>query len=265
MRTLTESSMLSLAAYSTTGLRDAWRAPGRSAVLFPLGSTEPHGPHLPLATDAVLAEHNATRAAQALRAQGVFALVAPTLPYGVTDFAAGFTGATTVPEDALVALVVSAASAWLADGAGHVCLINHHLEPGQLSAVTRAHAALVDRFGATAASAPQVISRRWGKRLGAEFRSGACHAGSYETSLMLAARPDWVNLSAAAGLPEVPVSLSAAIAAGQQSFREAGADAAYTGRPADATLAEGEALYAVLTEMVVAAVLEGLDGPPVTD
>lgn len=229
-------------------------------MLFPLGSTEPHGPHLPLATDALLAEENARRAALALRGAGVFALVAPTLPYGVTDFAAGFTGATTVPQAALVALVISAASAWLADGARHVCLINHHLEPGQLGAVQQARAGLAERFGPGAVSAPQVISRRWGRHLGAEFRSGACHAGSYETSMVLAVRPEWVHPDRAAALPEVPVSLSAAIAAGQTSFVQAGADAAYTGRPGDATAAEGEALFHVLTDMVTTEVLEALAG-----
>lgn len=251
---------LALGAYSTTDLRDKWVTARPSAVLFPLGSTEPHGPHLPLATDAILAAENATRAATALRAAGVFALVAPTLPYGVTDFAEGFTGATTVPQDALVALVVSAASAWLADGAGHVCLINHHLEPGQLGAVQQAKAALTERFGAGAVSAPQVISRRWGKRLGAEFRSGACHAGSYETSMVLAAAPELVHPDRAARLPEVPVSLSDAIAAGRTSFLQAGADAAYTGRPGDATAAEGQALFEVLTDMVKTEVLEAFAG-----
>jgi hypothetical protein len=39
----------------------------------------------------------------------------------------------------------------------------------------------------------------------------------------------------------------------------AGADQAYTGRPCDATVAEGERLYEVLTEMVVTEVLEHLE------
>ncbi len=175
----------------------------RCVVLFPVGSTEPHGPHLPLSTDVILAEENALRAAARLRAEGVQALVAPALPYGVTDFAEGFTGATSIPVQTLVDFVVAAASAWLADGAAHVCLINHHLEPGQLEALGKAQAALVERFGARAVSRPQVVSRRWGGRLGAEFRSGCCHAGRYETSLVLAAAPELVRMERAAELPEV--------------------------------------------------------------
>ena len=250
---------LYLAELSTTGLRDALAGAKRPVALWPVGSTEPHGPHLPLATDIILSDENARRAAIALREQAVEAFVAPPLPYGVTDFAAGFSGALTVPEAALVALIGGVVASLLRDGFHHVCLINHHLEPGQLSALTTAHAQGVARHGAHAVSFPQVISRRWGRRLGAEFRSGACHAGEYEGSLVLAAAPHLVDVEGARGLPEVPISLSDAIGAGQRTFMAAGADQAYTGRPADATLDEGERLYGVLTEMVVTEVLEHLE------
>ena len=47
-------------------------------VLIPLGSTEQHGPHLPVGTDAILATWMAERTAQTLSAQGIPAVVAPT-------------------------------------------------------------------------------------------------------------------------------------------------------------------------------------------
>ena len=65
----------------------------RVVVLVPVGSTEPHGPHLPLATDAVISEEVCRRSLGPLRAKGITALIGPTLPFGVTEFAQGFAGA----------------------------------------------------------------------------------------------------------------------------------------------------------------------------
>jgi len=250
---------LELSALSTTALRDLLASATHPVALWPVGSTEPHGPHLPLATDIILSAENARRAAAALRTQGVLAYVAPALPYGVTDYAEGFTGALTVPKEALIGLICGVVASLLRDGFRHVCLINHHLEPGQLSALNEAHAQLTKAHGEHAVSFPKVVSRRWGRHLGDEFISGACHAGEYEGSLVLAATPELVDMATAAELPEVPISLSAAIGAGQSTFLAAGADQAYTGRPYDATVTEGERLYGVLTEMVVTEVLEHLE------
>ena len=250
---------LNLGDLTTTDLNHFLKSADRPVLLWPVGSTEPHGPHLPLATDIILARQNALEAARTLRTMEIDALVAPDLPYGVTDFAAGFTGAISIPEDTLVDFIVAAAETFLRDGFAHVCLINHHLEPGQLSALQRAHDRIASTAGAAAISFPQVVSRRWGAQLGDEFRSGACHAGAYEGSLVIAATPDLFRKDRATELPQVNVSLSKAIKAGQNSFLEAGADAAYTGSPNRASAEEGKRLYAILTTMVVTEVKEHLE------
>lgn len=262
------SRALELGEYTTHALAAALAAARddgrRAAVLWPLGSTEPHGPHLPLCTDGLIAEENARRAALRLRAEGVFAVVAPTLPYGVTDFAEGFAGAISIPADALVGLIAGAAERFLGDGFDHLCLINHHLEPGQLAAIDRAVAAVAAKHGAAAISAPKVISRRWGSQLGDEFKRGACHAGRYEGSLVLATAPHLVDTAAAQALPALDISLSDAIAAGAERFTAAGMDRAYTGDPAAASADEGDLLYAVLADMVATTVQEALAPPEPT-
>jgi creatinine amidohydrolase len=220
-----------------------------TAVLVPVGSVEPHGPHLPLATDTLIGEVTCARAAEVLAARGVETVVAPSVPYGVTDFAEGFPGAVSVPAEVLTPLLRAVATRLLGDGWGHVCLVSNHLEPAHDAAVRAA----VDGLRASVASP---LTRRWGRTLSEEFKRGDCHAGRYETSLVLAG--EGAVRSEHAALPAVGISLAEAIRAGKTRFRDIGMTRAYTGAPAEATRDEGEALYARLVEMVVTEVLEGL-------
>jgi creatinine amidohydrolase len=222
--------------------------------LLPVGSVEPHGPHLPLATDSIISEAAASRAVELLGEAGVVARVAPTVPYGVTDFAAGFAGAVSVAAPALTAFLRALVEALRASGAKHVCLVNNHLEPAHDAAVRAAMEGLPS--GSASVACP--LTRRWARTLSAEFKSGACHAGRYETALVLAARPELVDTRSAALLPAVPVSLSDGIRAGKHTFREMGMERAYAGAPAEATAAEGREQLELLAQMIVGEVLGGL-------
>ncbi len=227
-------------------------AAGPVVAIVPVGSVEPHGPHLPLETDTSISVTCAVRAAERLEAQGVRAVVAPSVPYGVTDYASGFAGAIGVPAEALTPLLRAIAQRLLATGFAHVCFVNNHLEPAHDAAVRAAIIGL--QAGAASVACP--LTRRWGRTLGDEFKRGECHAGRYETSLMLAAGED---VRASFGeLPTLGLSLSLAIKAGKATFADIGMDRAYTGAPCEATIAEGEDLYEKLVTMVVTEVTEGL-------
>ena len=224
----------------------------RTAVLVPVGSVEPHGPHLPLGTDTIISEEAALRAARTLTARGVVTYLAPSLPYGVTDFAQGFPGAISVPGAALTELLRHVVLGFHADGWTHVCLVNNHLEPAQDAAIRGA----IDALPKGSASVACPLSRRWGRTLSDEFKRGDCHAGRYETSLALAAgaevRPEF------AALPKIGVSLSDGIKAGKSTFLGMGLSRAYTGAPAEATVEEGDRLYDLLAEMIVTEVTEAI-------
>lgn len=237
-----------LADLTTEEARAAIASPP-TAVLVPVGSVEPHGPHLPLNTDTVISETAATRACAALAQRGIKAFVAPDVAYGVTDFAGGFAGAVSISPSALTAYLHGIAAALLAGGWSHVCFVSNHLEP--------AHDEAVRAAGKSAgASVASPLTRRWARTLSDEFKRGDCHAGRYETSLVLAAgAPVKADHTA---LPAVAVSLSDAIRAGKGRFRDIGMDRAYTGAPAEATREEGEELYARLVEMIVTEVSEAL-------
>ena len=67
-------------------------AAGGAAALLPVGSTEAHGPHLPLSVDVVIAEEVCRRVAARLTAKGRASVTFPAVAYTLTDFAAAFSG-----------------------------------------------------------------------------------------------------------------------------------------------------------------------------
>ena len=214
-----------------------------AVLLLPVGAVEPHGPHAPLGTDTLISVGMCDRAAAALAGE-VRVAVLPPLHYGVTRYSRGFPGAISISERTLHALVADVVASLRGQGFRRFVIVNNHFEPE--------HAAVLRRAAEESGAAYlDLVRRRHAERLGEEFRSGACHAGRYETSLMLADRPELVDAARAAGLPAVPVDMPAAMAEGRRDFVAMGMTAAYCGAPAEATAEEGEERFAVLTEMLV--------------
>jgi creatinine amidohydrolase len=207
--------------------------------LLPIGSTEPHGPHAPLSTDTIISVGICRRAAERLRGE-VDVLVLPAVPYGVTRYGADFPGAVSIAEDTLRSLVTDIAANFV-----RVVLVNSHLEPEQVWMLRDLGLPLFD-----------VTQRHVAERLTDEFRSGAGHAGRYETSLVLADHPGLVHTDRARALAPKPIDMPAAIRAGQTSFVAMGMDQAYAGAPAEATPEEGEQTFEVLADMLVELIRE---------
>ncbi len=255
--TAATSRGLELADHTTETFR-ALCAAGRPVIaLVPCGSVEPHGPHLSLLTDVVISRGACGAAAPLLDARGLAPVIAPAIAYGVTDCAAGFAGAASIPAEVLTAYLRAVVAGLRAAGCAHVCLVNNHLEPAQDAAVRAAIAGLPRAEASVACPA----TRRWARTLSAEFKSGACHAGQYETSIVLAEAPALVDDAARATLPAVGISLSDQLRAGVSTFAAMGMDRAYAGDPAAASAAEGTELLARLAEMIVAEVTEALATP----
>ena len=222
-------------------------------VLLPTGSVEPHGPHLSVVTDALISEAACEAALPGLGRAGVVAAIAPTVPYGVTECAQGFSGAVSVSAAALTAYLRAVVDGLLGSGADHVCLVNNHLEPAHDQAVRETIEGLD-----SAASVACPLTRRWARTLSPEFKSGQCHAGRYETSIVMAYSPEHVVEAKRVELPAVAVSLSDELSRGVTTFADMGMDAAYAGAPAAATVEEGKHLIQCLAAMVVAEVTQAL-------
>lgn len=226
----------------------------RTVAVLPTGALEAHGPHLPLATDVVIAEAMARAGAEQLSTHGLDVLVLPAVPYAPAPFAAAFPGTVDPPAGFLSLLVAGIARSLGAHGVRTLAIANAHHDPAQV-AVLRAVAADAGDESARVVF-PDLTRRHWAARLSEEFQSGACHAGRYEGAIVLTERPEWVKGDVMAGLTPNPRSLVDAIRDGKGSFDEAGGAEAYFGWPADATAEEGRVLVATLGAILAEAVLE---------
>ena len=79
-------------------------------VLIPLGSTEQHGPHLPVGTDAILATYFAEETAKKLNELGKPCLVAPTIAPANSMHHMNFSGCRKCAAPSLV--TASVVSCW---------------------------------------------------------------------------------------------------------------------------------------------------------
>jgi creatinine amidohydrolase len=207
--------------------------------LWPVGAVEPHGPHAPLGTDILISVGMCERAAARLGD----AVVLPPLPFGVTRYGAAFAGAIGISESTLRTVVLEVAKAVREQGFRRLVIVNNHFEPEQVATLRAA----AEEAGALYLD---LVRRRNAQRLTDEFQRGSCHAGRYETSLVLADAPELVDVGAAE-LPANEVNMPAEMAAGHTDFLAMGMDRAYCGAPAEATAEEGRETFETLTDMLV--------------
>ena len=165
----------------------AWPEVGDGRVLVvPLGSTEQHGPHLPLDTDTVIAVAVAERAAAAVPA----AVVAPAFAIGASGEHAGFAGTLSIGTEVLAAAIVE-----IVRTAGpefeRVVLVNGH--GGNVDAVRVA--------SSTCAAEGRTVTVWHPVHAG-----GDAHAGRTETSIMLAIAPERVRVDRAEAGATAPLA-----------------------------------------------------------
>lgn len=161
-----------------------------NTVVFPVGSTEQHGHHLPLGVDSYMPESIADRVASRTGC-----LVAPTIPYGVAPHHRFKPGTFTVESETFqryVRDVVGSVAEW---GITNVLLLNGHYlaQDPELEIVVRD---LRTTYDLQAFHVPLVAVFQ---EAAARERTSevAFHGAEFETSLMLAIRPDLVHMDRA--------------------------------------------------------------------
>lgn len=233
---------------SWTQVRDL--PPAKCVALLPIGALEAHGPHLPLNTDVIIAQGMAQAGAKALAARGQASVVLEALAYTTAPFARAFPGTISLRPETLGMLLEDVLGQVLAQGFAKVALCNAHLDPSHVAVLRKIHQNFGERMPGRVVF-PDVTRRKNAQRLGAEFLSGACHAGAYESSIVLARAPALVDQERMRSLADNPHSLVDAILAGKDDFVESGGPDAYFGSPAKASAAQGEQSLELLGQMVL--------------
>jgi creatinine amidohydrolase len=190
-----------------------------SLLLVPVGSTEQHGPHLPLSTDTDLAVELSLR----LAARRPDALTAPALSYGSSGEHSAFPGTLSIGQEALELVLVELVRS--ADAFAGVALVSAH--GGNAGPLSRAVARLVAEGRPVRSWAPSEPG-------------GDAHAGFTETSALLAVAPASVHLERAE--PGVTEPLETILATLTSSGVAALSPNGVLGDPTGASTAQGESL-----------------------
>lgn len=210
------------------------------ALIVPLGSTEQHGPHLPVDTDTRIAHAVARGMADRLADPW---LLAPAIPYGASGEHQGFPGTVSIGTAALQLLLVEygrSACEW----ASRMVFVNGH--GGNLSAVAAA-VGLLRREGRDVA---------W---CACSVPGADAHAGHTETSVLLHISPGAVHQQ------EWVVGNEAPLAELMPRLREGGVAAVspvgVLGNPTTASAVEGSRIFAAMVDSCTRRVAAWLPGP----
>ena len=212
-----------------------------AVVFFPIGTTEQHGPHLPLGTKGFIAETLAFQAGLQVKKQGRRCLVAPTLPYSCCQISFGAGPAFSIGARVFSDMVYEIGQSFYREGFRNFFVVNTSISPENLKGISVALDDLnrLEGFRAYDPMPAWILSHKlllddYLKQLGI-VPENEVHADVKETSALLYLDEEMVKKDLLCRLPPVQVNLSWETLKGHFTFRDMGADMGYIGSPGSAT------------------------------
>ena len=240
--------------------------------VLPLGATEQHGPHLPLATDQIIADGIAER----LDAECCdLLLVLPGFPATCSEHHMAFPGSLTLEHETFIQVVTQVIRSAAQHGFRRFFLLNAH--GGNI-----ATGGVITEKLSTTLPGVEVVFGTWFRMAGERLRHlvegdypAVGHACEFETSLILVLRPDLVDRNAIVDDGIAPASallkfdlLAGGPAARSIPFHELTRSGVW-GKPSLASAGKGHAILSI-TIPLIKEILQaywpdapglGLDGP----
>jgi creatinine amidohydrolase/Fe(II)-dependent formamide hydrolase-like protein len=156
-------------------------------VVLPIGAIEQHGPHLPVWTDAKIAEETVRGAFEKLP-EGVAAWYLPVQSYGKSNEHTGYPGTVALSASTLIAVVRDIAAALHKSGFRRLMFFNAH--GGNKALLEMMVRDLRAEFGLLCFLAQGQADS---SRLSPQEQRFGIHAGTLETALMLHLTPELVR------------------------------------------------------------------------
>ena len=171
-----------------------------AVVIVPVGSTEQHGPHLPVQVDALLAAEVSLATARLMADKGQAVVVAPTVWLGLAEHHMSFGGTITLDFPTFHAVLRCVCSSILRHGFRRLLLLNGH--GGNVAALTVIVGELKRELKADIATATYWTLPRASAAFAEilDVQRSVRHAGEAETSMLLHLKPDLVDLEAAGAI-----------------------------------------------------------------
>jgi creatinine amidohydrolase len=152
--------------------------------VLPVGSTEQHGPHAPLGTDMLTAEHVASTGVEAYTDDtGVDIPIAPTIPVGIAEEHRAFDGTLWVSPDTFRAYVRETVDSLAHHGFDRVVIVNGH--GGNVDALREVTGTISRHDRAYA------VAFTWFDSVDCEVEMG--HGGPRETAFIREIRPGLIK------------------------------------------------------------------------